>query len=123
VRCSWARAQKLGWAGESYSPNSPLDLLIAGRQAPLRNARGSLPIGITSILQTLNLRLDILVLGLYAPNHELGRFQAAAWFQVGAYLLASLVMTVLFPRISRLLRSPSLRARAYVRSLLKNGIV
>jgi len=84
---------------------------------------GSLPIGITAILQTLNLRLDILVLSLYASNRELGSFQAAAWFQVGAYLLASLVMTILFPRISRLLRSPSQEARVYVQVLLKTGVI
>jgi O-antigen/teichoic acid export membrane protein len=82
---------------------------------------GSLPVGITAILQTLNLRLDILVLSLYASNRELGSFQAAAWFQIGAYLVASLVMAVLFPRMSRLLRAPSRQAQAYVRDLLKNG--
>ena len=112
----------LGWriiqARFSPGPAYPWDGKFLGAML-----LGSLPIGITAILQTLNLRLDILVLSLFASNRELGSFQAAAWFQVGAYLLASLVMTVLFPRVSRLFRSPSERARAYVKSLLKNGVV
>jgi O-antigen/teichoic acid export membrane protein len=82
-----------------------------------------LPIGGTAILQALNLRIDILVLGLYVPNRELGNFQAAAWFAVGTFLAASLLMSILFPKLSRLLRQPSARGSAYVVSLLKNGFL
>jgi O-antigen/teichoic acid export membrane protein len=82
----------------------------------------SAPVGITAILQTLNLRLDILVLGFYVPNQILGAFQAAAWFPVGAFLLASLLMTVLFPKLSRLLRNPSAIGSAYISGLLKFGM-
>lgn len=81
------------------------------------------PIGITGILQALNLRLDTLVLGVFASNQELGRFQAAAWFLIGTFLCASLLMSVLFPKLSRLLREPSESGSAYLASLLKHGIL
>lgn len=76
------------------------------------------PIGLTALLQALNLRLDVLILGRFTPNEELGRFQAAAWFVIGTFLCASLLMAVLFPRLSRLLRAPSARGSAYVGSLV-----
>ncbi len=79
------------------------------------------PIGITAVLQAVNLRLDVLTLGVFATNQELGRFQAAAWFLVGTFLCASLLMSVIFPKLSRLLQDPSQRGSAYVESLLKHG--
>ncbi len=79
------------------------------------------PIGITAILQALNLRLDVLTLGVFATNAELGRFQAAAWFLVGTYLCTSLLMSVIFPKLCRLLRNPTSKASAYLESLLKHG--
>lgn len=79
----------------------------------------ALPIGITAVLQALNLRLDVLILGIFTPNEGLGRFQAAAWFVIGTFLCASLLMAVVFPRLSRLLRTPSERGSAYVESLVK----
>ena len=78
------------------------------------------PIGLTAMLQALNLRLDVLILGIFTPNEGLGRFQAAAWFVIGTFLCASLLMAVLFPRLSRLLQTPSARGNAYVESLLKH---
>jgi O-antigen/teichoic acid export membrane protein len=42
---------------------------------------------------------------------------------VGTFLVASLLMTVLFPRLSRLLRNPSEKATAFVESLLKNVLL
>ncbi|MFB3920981.1 MAG: flippase [Terriglobia bacterium] len=80
---------------------------------------GALPIGITAVLQALNLRLDVLILGIFTSNEGLGHFQAAAWFVIGPFLGASLLMTVLFPRLSRLLRAPSAQGSAYVESLVK----
>lgn len=82
-----------------------------------------LPIGITTILEALNIRIDVLVLSSYGSNHAVGQFQAAAWFTVGTFLVASLLMTVLFPKLSRLLRQRSIRGSAYVLSLLKNGLL
>lgn len=81
------------------------------------------PIGLTAVLQSVNLRLDILILSLYVPNRELGNFQAAAWFPVGTFLFASLLMAILFPKLSRLLRNPSAQGNAYVATLLKNGFL
>jgi O-antigen/teichoic acid export membrane protein len=79
------------------------------------------PIGFTIALQALNLRLDVVALGIFANNLDLGRFQAAAWFLVGTFLCVSLLMNVVFPKLSRLFQQPSQRSRAYVESLLKNG--
>ena len=86
-------------------------------------AISSFPIGITAILQALNLRLDVLVLGRYASNQVLGQFQAAAWFPVGIFLATSLLMAVLFPRFSRLFRRNSVHGSAYLTGLLKNGLL
>ncbi|TAM84431.1 MAG: flippase [Acidobacteria bacterium] len=83
----------------------------------------SFPIGITTMLQALNLRIDVLVLGRYVSNQVLGQFQAVAWFPVGIFLLTSLLMTILFPRLSRLLRSGSVHSSAFLRGLLKNGLL
>jgi O-antigen/teichoic acid export membrane protein len=79
------------------------------------------PIGLTIALQALNLRLDVLSLGIFATNLNLGRFQAAAWFVIGTFLGVSLLMNVVFPKLSRLLEHNSERGRAYLESLLKNG--
>jgi O-antigen/teichoic acid export membrane protein len=83
----------------------------------------SVPIGVTAILQALNLRIDILILGFYVTDWTLGHFQAAAWFPVGIFLVASLLMTVLFPKLSRLLRHGSAQGSAYVLGLVKNGLL
>ena len=64
------------------------------------------PIGFAALLQALNLRLDILTLSPFATNSDLGGYQAAAWFPLGAFILVSLVMTTLFPKLARLLHAP-----------------
>ena len=82
----------LGWriVQKNFSPGHPLrwksKLIIATIAA-------SAPIGVTAILQAINLRVDILVLSHFAPDKSLGQFQAAAWFPVGAFLAATLLMT------------------------------
>ena len=48
---------------------------------------GCLPIGTTTILESLNIRIDILILGVYGSSRVLGQFQAAAWFAVGTFLV------------------------------------
>lgn len=83
----------------------------------------SVPIGITAVMQALNVRIDILVLGRSVPDRVLGQFQAVAWFPVGTFLVASLLMGVLFPKLSRLLRNDPMCASAYVMGLLKNGLL
>ncbi len=111
----------IGWriARNVFSPGAPLPWDGAYLRAMIS---ASAPIGITAILQALNLRLDILALSPYVSNRELGNFQAAAWFPVGAFLFVSLLMTPVFPKLARLLRSPSPRGTAYVESLLKSGL-
>jgi len=84
---------------------------------------GCLPIGTTTILESLNIRIDILILGVYGSSRVLGQFQAAAWFAVGTFLVASLLMAVLFPKLSRLLHNHSILGSTYVLSLLKNGLL
>src|SRR5262249_22308094 len=81
------------------------------------------PIGITAILEALNLRIDILVLGVFTSGRELGEFQAATLFAVAWYLVASLTLTVLFPKLSRVLREQSVHGSAYILSLLKNSLL
>lgn len=86
-------------------------------------AISSFPIGITAILQALDLRIGVLVLGRYVSNQVLGQFQSVAWFPVGIFLTTSLLMSVLFPKLSRLLRDDSNYGSAYVTGLLKNGLL
>ena len=86
-------------------------------------AISSFPIGITALLQAFNLRVDVLVLGRYVSNQVLGQFQAVAWFPVGIFLATSLLMSVLFPKLSRLFRGNSIHGGAYVTGLLKNGLL
>ncbi|HET7840561.1 MAG TPA: hypothetical protein VFM21_03100, partial [Terriglobia bacterium] len=112
----------IGWKliGKSFSPGVPSSwdgssmrrMLFAGA-----------PIGVAAILQALNLRLDILTLSPFASNHDLGTYQAAAWFPVGAFLLVSLLMATLFPKLARVLRVPGKPVSGYVASLLKIGVL
>src|SRR5262249_13008125 len=102
---------------------SPGHLLGWDSQLSRAILAGCLPIGTTTILESLNIRIDILILGVYGSSRVLGQFQAAAWFAVGTYLVASLLMAVLFPKLSRLLQNHSIFGSTYVLSLLKNGLL
>ena len=86
-------------------------------------AFSSFPLGITAMLQALNLRVEVLVLGRYVSNQVLGQFQAVAWFPVGIFLATTLLMSVLFPKLSRLMRRDSVQSGAYLTGLLKNGLL
>lgn len=83
----------------------------------------AIPIGIAAILQALGIRLDVLILGVFSSNGELGQFQAAALLEVVSFLSTSLLMTVLFPKLVRLLRHPTLTGTAFLESFLKHGIL
>ncbi len=85
--------------------------------------RASVPIGLTAVFQALNQRIDIFVLGHYVSDHVLGEFQAAAWFPVGTFLVASLLMAAVMPKVSRLCSGDSTHENAYIRSLVKNGML
>src|SRR5688572_29531051 len=86
-------------------------------------AAASFPFGLTAILLALNLRIDVLVLSRYVSSRILGQFNAAVWFMIAMFLGASLLMSVLFPKLSRMLSEGSGPGCDYVRSLLKNGLM
>src|SRR4030095_12225325 len=75
-------------------------------RALLRIAAASFPFGLTAILLALNLRIDILVLRNFVSSRILGQCSAAVWFVVAMFLCASLLMSVLFARLSRVLAEP-----------------
>jgi O-antigen/teichoic acid export membrane protein len=83
----------------------------------------AIPIGIAAILQAFGVRLDVLILGVFSSNEELGQFQAAALLVVVSFLATSLLMTALFPKLVRLLRNPTLTGTAYLEGILKYGIL
>jgi O-antigen/teichoic acid export membrane protein len=93
------------------------------RKAIVRIAAASFPFGLTAILLALNLRIDILVLSHYVSSRILGQFNAAVWFVVAMFLGASLLMSVLFPRLSRVLAEDSGLGSDYIRSLVKNVLM
>jgi O-antigen/teichoic acid export membrane protein len=86
-------------------------------------AHACFPIGITAVLLAVNLRIDILVLRIYVRTGALGQFHVAASFAILTFLATSLLMAVLFPKLSRLLIEGSTRGSSYVLSLLKNGLL
>ena len=112
----------LGWriVHTRFSPGPPAPW---NTRAIAAIVAASFPIGVTAILQATNLRVDILVLSRFATGRVLGQFQAAAWFPVGSFLAASLLMTVLFPKISRLLRAKSRQGGEYLHGLIKNSVL
>jgi O-antigen/teichoic acid export membrane protein len=112
----------LGWA-ILWSKFGPGRLLKWDRNTVSTILADCLPIGFTAILLALNLRVDILVLSVYVPSSSLGQFQAAAWFTTSTFLSASLLMSVLFPKLSRLLIGHSAQGSDYVLSLLKNALL
>jgi O-antigen/teichoic acid export membrane protein len=79
------------------------------------------PIGVTVILQALNLRLDLLILSVFASNAELGQLQAANSFLLATFLGTSLSLGVIFPRICRLMSEGREEGCIYVGNLLKHG--
>lgn len=81
-----------------------------------------LPIGVTAVLLAVSLRMDVLVLSRYVGTDELGQFSAAIWFVTATFLGASLLTSVLFPKLARLLANPSRHGGDYVGSLLKNAL-
>ena len=98
-------------------------LMMWERSQLVRTLAGCGPIGLTAILLALNLRIDIFVLSRYVSSNVLGHFNAALWFVIATFLAASLMMSVLFPTLSRLLGEGSDKAGEYVLSLVKNAVL
>jgi len=140
------------WAGVSLASGAGLPILVSGlavgqlaetllswqifrrviptprratwdRRAAAGIAAASFPFGLTAILLALNLRIDILVLSHYASSRILGQFNSAVWFIISMFLGASLLMSILFPRLSRIFAEHSEVVGDYVRSLLKNALM
>jgi len=93
------------------------------RHTAFQIAAASFPFGLTAILLALNLRIDILVLSHYASARILGQFNAGVWFVIAMFLCASLLMSVLFPKLSRLMAENTATGSDYVRGLLKNALM
>jgi O-antigen/teichoic acid export membrane protein len=108
----WYTARKRFATGEVYGWDAVLarTLLLAAA-----------PIGVTVILQALNLRLDLLILSVFASNAELGRLQAANSFLLATFLGTSLSIGVVFPRMCRLMSQGCEEGSLYVGNLLKHG--
>lgn len=108
----WAVARSRFTTGEAYKWDFALvrTLLLAAA-----------PIGVTVILQAVNLRLDLLLLSVFASNAELGRLQAADSFLLATFLGTSLALGVVFPKMCRLLSPRSEGSGVYISNLLKHG--
>jgi O-antigen/teichoic acid export membrane protein len=81
----------------------------------------AVPIGLTALLQAFGLRLDILILGFYSVNEQLGQFQAASIIVIAGFIVTSLLMTVLFPKLVRVLQNSASAGAVYLESLIKHG--
>ena len=79
-----------------------------------RLLHGSTAVGIAVTLSTVIPRLDVIVLSLIAGAAMAGVFAAAQTGVVIVYLLSSLLASVLFPQMTRLVRTPE-ELRQYVR--------
>jgi O-antigen/teichoic acid export membrane protein len=97
----------------------PIPYMAPRWKQMLSIARLAFPIGLTTILIALNLRLDVIVLSWFRPSSEVGLFSAANVLSAGSFLLASLVVSVIFPKMSRLAGRSNLEFHHYVEALLK----
>ncbi len=79
-----------------------------------RLLHGSTAVGVTMSLSTAIIRLDVIVLSLIAGATAAGVFAAAQTVFVIAYLLGSLLTSVLFPQMARLAQTPR-ELQQYVR--------
>ena len=112
----------LGWwfIRRHFNPG-PIRAWSRGRMSSMFMA--AVPVGFAAILQAFGIRVDVLILGVFSTNAELGQFQAAALLVVASFLATSLLMTVLFPKLARLMRSRTFAGTAYLESVLKHGVL
>ena len=82
-------------------------------------AVAAIPIGLTTLVITLNMRLDVIVLSWFRPAAEVGLFSAANVLSSGFFLLASLVMSIIFPKLSKLAAGSKLDFQRSVETLLR----
>ena len=87
----------------SWSPSAKL-------AAPM--LRYGLPLAGAAIPQTLNLRLDQILIGAFLPPYQLGLYVAAVAWSTAVFLMPNAIANVLFPRIASSAASPAERLRA-----------
>jgi O-antigen/teichoic acid export membrane protein len=92
----------------SWSPSPKL-------AAPM--LRYGLPLAGAAIPQTLNLRLDQILIGAFLPPYQLGLYVAAVAWSTAVFLAPNAIGNVLFPRIASSANSPAQRA-----GLLAQGV-
>jgi O-antigen/teichoic acid export membrane protein len=84
----------------SWSPSPKL-------AAPM--LRYGIPLAGAAIPQTLNLRLDQILIGAFLPPAKLGLYVAACGWSTAVFLLPSAIGNVLFPKIASAAASPAER--------------
>ncbi len=82
-------------------------------------AGAAFPIGLGAILITFNLRLDVLILSRFQTASVVGLFSAANMLSTGFFLLASLAISVVFPKMSKLAKRSPAEFHRYVETLLR----
>lgn len=86
----------------SWSPSPKL-------AAPM--LRYGMPLAGAAIPQTLNLRLDQILIGAFLPPYQLGLYVAAVAWSTAVFLMPNAIGNVLFPRIASAAASPVERVR------------
>ncbi len=83
----------------------------------------AVPIGVTTVLQAFAVRIDVLILGAFAANAEVGQFQPAALLIVVTFLATSLLMTVFFPKLVRHFRNHASTRTQFIESFIGSGLL
>lgn len=84
------------------------------RQGWGTSIRGALPFALTSVLVTLSLRLDILMLGQLRGDRDVGLYNSGASILFGFMLVSQAIVTAVFPRLARAGRLDSPEARGLI---------
>jgi O-antigen/teichoic acid export membrane protein len=73
--------------------------------------RYGLPLAGAGIPQTLNLRLDQILIGAFLPPYQLGLYVVAVAWSAAVFLMPNAIGNVLFPKIASSMTSPAERSR------------
>jgi len=73
--------------------------------------RYGIPLAGAAIPQTLNLRLDQILIGAFLPPYQLGLYVAAVAWSAAVFLIPNAIGNVLFPKIASSAASPAERVR------------
>ena len=86
----------------SWSPSTKM-------AAPM--LRYGIPLAGAAIPQTLNLRLDQILIGAFLPPYQLGLYVAAVAWSTAVFLMPNAIGNVLFPKLASSATSPAERVR------------